>query len=857
MSCQSFSRNIGPAFIAWFLLIILTGVYLVFVCWEVSRQTSYALLIAHSVLIFYVFSTFGRATFMDPGYLPVGVAGEKLTTIEKGSPRTVMYKTIEVNGIATRLKWCITCEMYRPPRCSHCSICKHCIDTFDHHCPWVNNCIGKRNYRYFLAFLLSLAVHMFLTIGVSISFVLTHSNELLNYRVIVTIVSLVMIGLLLLPVLGLTGFHIFLVSKGRTTNEQVTSKYDLDMNPYNRGCCTNWLRVFCSAQGSILIRRARPSRPGEALRVTYSPHGERSGAYIVKQRAFTPHGSNARAAQDDVRARSPPPIDTGPAGILVACGENGGRPALPGQAEIGQRKSPGHDQQIGRTVSESVVPSCVAHTVPSVTAVAQTVSNGVSIPAAAASVTVSEMNPALVISSIKAEDMLTKETQKNYELVKLKNAVFGSCPTPTQEINFQAGNMVFGRSETHGAFFSVAGDQSTPLLVNQDNAGGQQFSKVTEAFISGDDDQVGRLRSGDRNSPAPPFVSQRCNPVVGRNSSRDLSRIPGNIPTATKPNSTRPSASLLNLRDKSRGLVAVSYLPLPTRAPGLPSTGNRFPDAQLVFDDPHPSRSALQPPSPKNRSRSAGAVPTPDVMQNYNVPHMVSVSSNIPLKNTVRYPRGNVHSSTRRVPQYSSTRQPVSRPPDQAGFPFSAEESTFMPPVHGRSGATHEAYPVVSQATPLWPPAVPPHALAVSAPYFAHSDLKNRGDYFVYPDTSSRLIRPVFTGGGEKHLNQEARTQRSRFPIYPENISGSAANIALFSLPGMEPTRNSFVLSSSSNAFSPPPLPPHHRSSKQPKLTNTGRRPNAANAPQLPPVSGEWNGNQDGNVPDGTFEISV
>jgi palmitoyltransferase len=55
--------------------------------------------------------------------------------------------------VYVELRYCMSCNQNQPLRAKHCRKCEHCIATHDHHCPWLGNCVGERNKRYFFLYL--------------------------------------------------------------------------------------------------------------------------------------------------------------------------------------------------------------------------------------------------------------------------------------------------------------------------------------------------------------------------------------------------------------------------------------------------------------------------------------------------------------------------------------------------------------------------------------------------------------------------------------------------------------------------------------------------------------------------------
>ncbi|XP_059480566.1 palmitoyltransferase ZDHHC8 isoform X2 [Neocloeon triangulifer] len=249
--CKAKTRFI-PATFAWTILLGTTTLFFVYPSHFYIKTYPWVLLVQGLITLF-VLANFTLATFMDPGVIPKANADED----REDDFRAPLYKNVEIHGITVRMKWCVTCQFYRPPRCSHCSVCNNCIETFDHHCPWVNNCIGRRNYRYFFMFLISLSIHMMSIFALCLIVVLHSKDKLAELNTIICMVIMGIIALLFIPIFGLTGFHIVLVSRGRTTNEQVTGKFKGGFNPFSRGCCQNCCYALCGPQFPSLLKPSK------------------------------------------------------------------------------------------------------------------------------------------------------------------------------------------------------------------------------------------------------------------------------------------------------------------------------------------------------------------------------------------------------------------------------------------------------------------------------------------------------------------------------------------------------------------------------------------------------------------------
>ncbi|KAI8073174.1 DHHC palmitoyltransferase-domain-containing protein [Gongronella butleri] len=231
-------------YVALFLMLAPCILFAIFACPWLWYHVHPAVCIIYGYLFVLCLVSMLKTAWTDPGILPRNLDTHMQRKDKPddafGQPYSNSYTTstpikqVIIKEEPVILKFCDTCLIYRPPRASHCRQCNNCVEIEDHHCIWLNNCIGKRNYRSFYAFVVTGTLLCFYILAFTIvQLVLMYQEQ--NPRAFVAIIqqapvtfALALISLLMLvPVGSLTSYHCYLTLRGITTHEQLRSSVAL------------------------------------------------------------------------------------------------------------------------------------------------------------------------------------------------------------------------------------------------------------------------------------------------------------------------------------------------------------------------------------------------------------------------------------------------------------------------------------------------------------------------------------------------------------------------------------------------------------------------------------------------------
>src|SRR3989338_4337402 len=190
---------------------------------------------------------------LSPGHPPAsGLTSEETEALLREDD----LRVVEAHraGVRHHSRVCRECLVHKPPRAHHCSVCGRCALRWDHHCPWTANCIGFRNHRFFLMFLLWSSRGSGVSAWLSWPRFLRALDLLRQWPPEASVgrgaLVYVFVGCCAVSVAvgGMALFHLFLVASGQTTielyiNGDKAKLYKragkLYHNPYDLGCRRN------------------------------------------------------------------------------------------------------------------------------------------------------------------------------------------------------------------------------------------------------------------------------------------------------------------------------------------------------------------------------------------------------------------------------------------------------------------------------------------------------------------------------------------------------------------------------------------------------------------------------------------
>lgn len=237
---------------------------------KVAEHQGYIQAIAFNSITFLVLVCYLRSVLTHPGQIPDNDpswtfqpqdlrAGAREKDKETNLPLLQEQKR---SGERRHCKWC---GKYKPDRCHHCRVCRMCILKMDHHCPWLYNCVGFKNHKYFFLLLLYSAIDTHFitwTMYPSVNGALDPATPFL--RMFLLLFGETLSGLIAMAAMMFFLFHIWLMLRAMTTIEfceksvkRVQQNYSFD-----RGVCGNLKAVLGPNVLLWLLPCSRPEGDG-------------------------------------------------------------------------------------------------------------------------------------------------------------------------------------------------------------------------------------------------------------------------------------------------------------------------------------------------------------------------------------------------------------------------------------------------------------------------------------------------------------------------------------------------------------------------------------------------------------------
>lgn len=144
------------------------------------------------------------------------------------------------SGDRRHCKWC---AKFKPDRCHHCRVCRTCVLKMDHHCPWIYNCVGFSNHKYFFLLLCYsvIACHIIVwTMYGSVKLSVNLDTEFFQMFLMLFGETLATLWAFLITLFLM--FHTWLMLKAMTTIEfceKSMKRMAYDSNAYDRGLYGN------------------------------------------------------------------------------------------------------------------------------------------------------------------------------------------------------------------------------------------------------------------------------------------------------------------------------------------------------------------------------------------------------------------------------------------------------------------------------------------------------------------------------------------------------------------------------------------------------------------------------------------